>query len=840
MCISIIVAPIIGIVRKKEGSAIFLAGLLVLFLANLNDMLVARALIISVSLGQLGLFVFIFAQSYLLSRMFSKAFIQIEIDGNKIRRMHDELKEKERARTLFFHNASHELRTPLTGIIGFLEIFSSGHYGTINQKMSSQLVKITNLANSLLHQINAILNLAKAKKDEGLQLINSSISLNELTQNIQNLAEGLAQKSNETTFSCTKSWSDDEKPTFINDDEKIFTILRNLVGNSFKFKSKNHDNKINLSLNLNNQELTIVVTDTGCGIPEEDQERIFEEFEQVEKETNRAHEGTGLGLALVKKFVTLMGGKLSLTSELDKGSTFTITIPEQSEISLSDTSKPASMKDKIKEEALAEDQETDDNEDSTDEKSVVSDESAEFLKASQKGLSVLIVDDNETILEVVEDVLTSNNYLTTIAPGGEYALKEVKQSKPDLILLDLMMPQVSGEDVLKYIKGNDEYKDIPVILLTARASHEDKIFGLQLGADDYLSKPIDFNELLLRVKNTLNRTNLVRTMEQLIHREKMAQVGDLMGEFSHEIKNLTIQNQIDPEMRLNKISSILNTFKYPQPDWQNVINALDKDSVPITKQNSRQETFDGFSVNTKSVKDLRFLSIVMKALDVDDDAIYKTWKSISEGAPEEITNLRNIVEITSSLLIFASSSKRTHELAVTILNFSRSKPVNEEFVLHKLISDCASLLKARINRGGVQINNTLDDNQVVFANKSDVHQITLNLLVNAVDALIDSKAPKKEININFKENGENLTVVFEDNGGGIPEEIIENIFTKDFSTKGEKGSGIGLFVSRNLAQKNKGSLQVRSEKGSTFFELRLPKKPMQTVKEKESTQQAEL
>ena len=475
-----------GVRHRREGARILLTGTLGLFVLFLHDILVAEQLIESTYLTPLGLFFVLFAQSILLAARFSKAFSLVEAS--------------ERARTQFFHNTSHELRTPLNGILGFVDLLRRGHYGNVGQGARVALDKVAHLAESLRGQVNTILDLARSKQGK-LALSCSRVPLNEVVHELEALADGLSLQNTELHFECQLSWdSETSSPEFVSDKDKLLTILRNLLGNAFKFREPNKPHRVSLSMALGPELLTVVVEDTGIGIPLDQQSRIFEEFVQVQAHASRAYEGTGLGLAMVKSCVALLGGTLALSSTVGKGTRIELRIPEQRGVALlhqkrSTGGLPTHLATVESDPSLA--------------------TSGAMMLSQEVALAeVMVVDDNLTNLEVMRELLRSAGFVVVTCSGGEEALERVRAQPPDLLLLDLMMPEISGEDVLRAIRRDPNLVDLPVVLLTARASQEDRLLGLRLGADDYLAKPVDSGELLLRVKNSLMRARLARDKVQ--------------------------------------------------------------------------------------------------------------------------------------------------------------------------------------------------------------------------------------------------------------------------------------------------------------------------------------
>jgi CheY-like chemotaxis protein len=427
------------------------------------------------------------------------------------------LQEEAHAKTAFFHNTSHELRTPLNGILGFVELLVSSHFGGLTPKINEKITQIGRLATSLKNQVDTILDLAKSKRGE-MALNNSSVPLNELIEDTSVLAEGLVMKGSGRSFQVEKTWELAQSPCFIGDREKIYTVIRNLIGNALKFTDSKRLNNVKLRMEVTSSSsrklLSITVSDSGIGIPEKFKDSIFEEFKQVDHESRRAFEGTGLGLTMVRDLVKLMDGTINVESQLGVGSKFTVTVPEQATVRAALPPRAVTLEQNM----------TFPSEDKTEIFAAVSPDSE--VAKTEKPYRILVVDDNEINCEVVSEILKSDGFPVEIALGGRAALEKLETDCPDLMILDLMMPEISGEDVMKIIKTKESLRSLPVILLTARASQDDRLMGLSMGADDYLAKPVIGEEIKLRVANILSRLDLAKEQSEkrvLIDNLKSAQ-----------------------------------------------------------------------------------------------------------------------------------------------------------------------------------------------------------------------------------------------------------------------------------------------------------------------------
>ncbi|MDQ3235846.1 MAG: ATP-binding protein, partial [Pseudobdellovibrionaceae bacterium] len=537
-------------IRKKElGAPIFLIGVTVCSFFGIVEQGISMGLIAKFPAAAIGMLFFCFCQSFILSMRFAQTLRQVQRSEVEIRTLNEDLREKEKARTLFFHNTSHELRTPLNGIIGFVDLIEQGRYGELTESARLQLVKVKNLAVSLKLQVNTILDLAKSKQGK-LALKNTQFPLQILIRDSQNLAEGLNLKKPQVQFEL-EAQGFDAKFLWIQDYEKVFTIVRNLIGNAFKFTAVDKISQVKLVLKLEgDQSLKIIVSDTGIGIPANHIDKIFQEFQQVDSDARRSYEGTGLGLALVRDLVSLMGGTIKVDSEEGKGSRFSVHIPAQLVIHAEQSESPADWAQSQRPRA-----ETKPSKGTTEAVKV----QASTAEAATRHL-VLVVDDNEMNCEVVRDILLMEGYEVMLAFGGRDALLKLREHHPDLVLLDLMMPEVSGEDVLQAMRADPELDNIPVILLTARATEEDRIHGLELGADDYLAKPLIARELLLRVHNLLLRIESTRLLEGVEHREKMALMGELLSDLSHELKNIHHADAYNSKSLIEYVEALIQLF----------------------------------------------------------------------------------------------------------------------------------------------------------------------------------------------------------------------------------------------------------------------------------------
>ncbi|AJQ96642.1 signal transduction histidine kinase [Gynuella sunshinyii YC6258] len=368
-----------------------------------------------------------------------------------------EAEEASKAKTQFLANISHEIRTPLNGIIGSLSLLLEDERD--KEKLSS--LKIINESSEvLLKLLNEILNFSKIESgnfDINLEPVN----LYELQSETFDAFLSAAQQKN---IALNSTCQIDPKHYFLGDALKIKQILNNLIANAIKFCDAGEVN-INSLWQADTKTLVLTVSDTGIGIPEHQQNLIFSEFVQLDSTLKRRHEGAGLGLAITQRLVERMEGSIKLTSEVGKGSTFEITIPMES------TNAP--------------------------EPAIGKEESSE----PETTLNILLVEDNKTNQLVISRLINKAGHEYTLAENGLERLEKMKHDQFDLILMDIMMPEMDGIEATREIRKIFSKDTLPILALSANTETENIEECLTVGMNEYLNKPIRMQEL----KSILNR-----------------------------------------------------------------------------------------------------------------------------------------------------------------------------------------------------------------------------------------------------------------------------------------------------------------------------------------------
>lgn len=408
-------------------------------------------------------------QKYKLAQIEQEAQQKHEIDDMKLR---------------FFTNISHELRTPLALIISPLENVMKY---VENKEQKNRLEMVHRNAMRLLEMVNQLLDFRKSDV-KGHQLNPSQGDIVDFIHNISNSFNEYSEKKNVRLifFSAIKELF------MVFDEDKMGKIIMNLLSNAFKFTHEGGRVDVSLdwfpAIGEQSEHFEIKISDTGIGIKDEDKELIFERFYQVQQKEGQKMSGSGIGLHLVKEFVALHNGTIAVLNNVGKGSVFIITLP-------------------VVHAQIIREQEAEHVQEGMEvavDISLEAELTGEDLQSKRNELPLIfIVDDNEDFRLFMRDSLAPE-YIVEVAADGVKAWAMIPELQPDIIVSDVMMPQMDGNELCRLVKTDIRTSHIPLILLTARSAKEQKLEGLESGADDYITKPFDFEILNLRIKRLLH------------------------------------------------------------------------------------------------------------------------------------------------------------------------------------------------------------------------------------------------------------------------------------------------------------------------------------------------
>ncbi len=675
----------------------------------------------------------------------------------ELNKRNKELAELDRIKSNFFANISHELRTPLTLILSPVEDLLQSDQ-PFDFKVNQLLTTARDNGYRLLKLVNDILSIIRLDEHD-TELECKPVDVQPLLKSIVNSMQHLAEKqkiSLHTKIGLDSTIIDAN----VNALEKIFI---NLLNNAIKFTPENGE--IVVSDKTNSEGITITISDTGIGISEEDLPHIFERFQQADSSATRKYQGTGLGLALVRELTLAQKGRITVDSQLDKGTTFTVFFPFIEE---EEESKPAAA--------------TANNNQVTSSPLEKLHQKADYalhlnrpdtttLEPAKQDITNNNVQDTREKLLIVEDEPDLRTYLVNTlsedyqvfsAADGQAGLDLVIKYKPDLVLLDLMLPKIDGLALCKKIKNDDRLQFTKVVLLTARIDEQSKITALENGADDFITKPFSTTELKTRLSNLSDSLQLEKGLQthnaelakaltdlkaaesKLLHSEKLSAIGSLAAGLLHEVNN-----PLNYTLTAAQILKRDPTIK------------ADEDMLEMV-----DDIIEGMDRIKAIVKDLHTFAY-----------------------PEEVDKQQAFVltDAIDSSLRFTASEK--------------------DFI-------------------NIQVN--IPESLEVIGSHSHIVQVLVNLMTNAIKALkaapkkegatIDIVAecisPTDENSTNTNTSEPRVRISIRDNGIGIEQEVISRIFEPFYTTRdvGE-GLGMGLSICHTIIENHGGSIAVDSELG---------------------------
>ena len=394
---------------------------------------------------------------------------KLELQKLQLAKQAEDLKEVDQLKSRLLANISHEFRTPLTLIKGPLDQLSRFPERVLSAQNAQMMRRNTN---RLLRLVNQLLDLSKI--DAGALPVNMTEgNLHQCLRAAASTFNSHAAQRNidyQVQIPNTQLWASFDR-------NKMEEVMYNLLSNAFKFTPDG--GTIAVICQHRDGQVNIEVSDTGVGIPEEDQDNVFNRFYQIDNTSTQSVEGSGIGLSLVKEFVDLMQGEITLESTVHQGTSFYISIPVEA-IRANQITRDASV------EAIA------------------AKETRTPAIAEADAHTVLLIEDNEDMRNYLADILAST-YVIYEAKHGKDGLQKAQEQVPDLIISDVMMPEMDGMEFCDHLKRDIKTSHIPVILLTAKSGMENKISGLQTGADAYLTKPFDARELEVTIHSLIEQ-----------------------------------------------------------------------------------------------------------------------------------------------------------------------------------------------------------------------------------------------------------------------------------------------------------------------------------------------
>ncbi|MDH5492075.1 MAG: ATP-binding protein [Myxococcales bacterium] len=685
----------------------------------------------------------------------------------RVEEQNAELKELDELKSQFLATVSHELRTPLTMIMS--PVNEALRAGSLAPDIERLLRRVQRNSLRLYSLVNDVLDYSKAESGKiTVNRIKLDVvaSVAALISDMRPLAEarGITLRFTTPLEALITSM----------DAELLEKMVLNYVSNALKFTPPS--GLVVVGVFEEEGACHIEVSDSGSGIPKDRQTNLFQRFYQVDGSSKRKHEGTGLGLALVKHFAEALGGSVGVRSEAGLGATFEVTLPllEHPDVEF-------------------ERSETEDSADATlgsrgwqrgagsktgNVLSILPEATEDRCKPR-----VLVADDNPDLLSYIAETLRGDFNVVTVADGLE-AWKTAQRERFDVIVADVMMPELDGLELAGKLKGHASLAHVPLILVTARGGAEAIASGLESGADDYIAKPFSADELRSRVR-----------------------AGHRMGE---------LQSKLREKSRQAGMAGVASGLLH---NLGNVLNSVGTSSSVIKEQ-----------VRTMRVGSLQSLADLVSA-HADQLGAFVTEDSRGQQLPTFIRLIADELVAERQALtaeIGALEGKLEHVRGVVQMHRelatggSLAELVSPSEALDAALQVAHSSLQAE----GIRVKRDLQPVPAVLADKHKLLQILINLLTNAGQALGASDAAVKELSVKTIVRGEAVQMIVHDNGVGIPCEIMGRIFCQGFTTKAE-GQGLGLHISALMAKELDGMLRCHSDgpgMGATFV-LELPFAP---------------
>ncbi|MFT3924204.1 MAG: ATP-binding protein [Myxococcales bacterium] len=665
-------------------------------------------------------------------------------------------------------------------------------------------------------------------------------------------------------------------------------IVLNLLSNALKFT---FDGSIRVSLELVDEHARLKVADTGAGIPAHELGNVFKRFHRVQGTRSRTHEGSGIGLALVNELVRLHGGTISVASEQGVGTTFSVAIPRghlhlpqeriNSRRALGSTAVGAAP-------FIQEAQRWLPGGEREQELTAPAELLAGELPAQESGGRVLLADDNADMREYVQRLL-KERWTVQAVEDGVQAVTAALENPPDLVLTDVMMPNLDGFGVLRSLKHDERTRHVPVIMLSARAGEESRVEGLESGADDYLVKPFSARELTARVSTHVQLSRLRRAAEQERARlydafmQAPVPIAVLAGdELRFEVANAAYSEMVDRQGILGKPLRAV----FPELEGHGIIEVLERVfhtgeayrepelHVDLERRGSLRGAY--FTVGAQRLANtVGAPAVVVVAVEITEQVLARRKVEALRAAAEQAsrakdeflntlshelrTPLNSIVGWASLLRKGALSPERTAQALETVeRNASLQARLIEDMLdlsrveqgklvlsvgpleMVKVVAAAIDAVRPAADAKGVRLQPVLDSHATIVGDADRLQQVVWNLLSNAIKF-----TPKGgRVQIWLRREQSHVEVGVADNGEGIEPDFLPFVFERfrqadpSFSRR-VGGLGLGLAIVRSLVELHGGTVAAESEgkgRGARFV-VRLPTAPLR--KERADTRKPE-
>jgi signal transduction histidine kinase len=775
------------------------------------------------------------------------------------KRRAEELADLDRAKTAFFSNISHELRTPLTLILGPIED------ALLNQTTPpvESLQMLHRNALRLLKLVNGLLDFVRIEVGR-MQATYQPTDLSLFTAQLASVFRSAVERAGlKLIVDCPPL----PEPVYI-DRDMWERIVLNLLSNALK---ATFAGEIRVSISADENGASLAVRDTGTGIPEAELPHLFERFRRIEGAQSRSHEGSGIGLALVHELVTMHGGTINVESHLGDGTAFTVHLPFGHDhlvhgIIARDTVSPIVVQGSVVayvQEALgwlpgqdrfqreiAGSAEIDDSDDS------------QHRPADRP--RILLVDDNADMREYVRSLLVGR-FDVVGASNGRNALEEIQRRAPDLVLTDVMMPEMDGFALLRALRQNPETSVLPIIMLSARAGEESRIEGVQAGADDYLTKPFAARELIARVDAQLKMSRMRReaaeqkaALTQEVNRARQ-QAGEALEHvpiafctMDREYR-ITYMNAAAAQLGAASGKSLIGATLwdlYPEvigTDVESNVRRAMEERVAVAFEQffpvPDNEAWFQFDIFPQPGEGIILYCRNSTETRKAEQALRRSEQLAAAGrlAASIAHEINNPLEAVTNLLFLAktdeglsASSKELLEIAdkelqrlshitARSLKFYRQRTAPALTALDEILDSVVYFHDPAIRVRGISIERRFRPAPPILCLPGEIQQVFTNLISNALDALPDKGRLLLEVRPSTRHDVPGVIVTIADNGEGMDRAMLQRLFHPFITTKGEAGTGLGLWVSKGILDKHHAHVAVRTRpRCGTVFRIFFP------------------
>ncbi len=792
------------------------------------------------------------------------------------RKRAEALAEIDRAKTLFFSNVSHEFRTPLTLMLGPVEELLAKPEDGLRPENRELLQVVHRNTQRLQKLVNSLLDFSRIEAGR-VQASYTATNLGELTADLASTFRSAIEKAGlRLVVQC-----DDPLPQAVYVDREMWEkIVLNLLSNAFKYT---FEGEIAVALRDAGDCVELAVRDTGTGIPAHALPHIFERFQRVENVRARTHEGTGIGLALVRELVRLHGGEVRVDSREEEGSTFSVTIPYgtdhlpseriEGDRNLASTALAATA---FVHEALRWIPGEGENGPEVPPEPLWEsplDRPLSVASPRTRRARIVLADDNADMRDYVRRLL-SPYYEVTAVPDGQAALAAVREAPPDLVIADVMMPQLDGFGLLEALRTATDTATLPFILLSARAGEEARLEGLERGADDYLTKPFSARELLTRVSAHLALSRVRReTAQQLAElnqalQQKVDEFETLLEVLpvgigiasDRECRNIRINPAFAAILGLDPQANASKTA--PEGERPTSFRCFDDsgrevpdDELPMQVAAREGRTVSGIELNIlrQDGRTIRLLEYAVPLLDARGEPrgcvgafVDITQRREAEEALKEADRRKD--EFLAMLAHELRNPLAPIRTAVRLLQLQGEAAPHKERqwqIIERQVANMARLLDdlldvSRITRGLVRLHPETVDLSAAVSQALEAtghliverhHELTVSLepalyvdgdrlrLEQVVTNLVSNAAkytdPGGTIRVMTYCEGDEAVLRVADTGMGMSPELLPHVF--ELFTQGDRtidrsqgGLGIGLKMVRSLVELHGGSVEAAS------------------------------